>query len=447
MNRRKVNIARTRRRARHYTRVRRFQRISSEGVTTEPDVEAEPPPRPEVEPRRRRKRKAHRGEYTDFDKWLSPMDDALPGQAVAPKKSRMTKRQVCDLQNGSQDSVATGQISDHRVPAVFCLPGCIGPEVYFGRRRLEQMQTTSSTPRQGPALAAGNASNQQSDCSVLTSTGQEICRRFNYAKCTKGAEWHYAHKCWGPSCGISINDYIDKEDFPIHYVTVDDAVAMVTEYGKECIKAKIDLKAAFRMVPIVAEEWDLLGFHWKGKYYVDTCLPFSLRRSDPLGQMLSQRDRDHKPSHDPKQLGFFGLLRVSEFIVPNQHGFNPDQYNGHPAGGKLPDQHWSDTHQVLPTPCNAEIPRDSTHSQGTQISRGVGPLGIPLPGTARALRLVLHHLIRSHLTIASIMVWNTGRPNDSQQLVIGPCWLGSNRPAAAVACPLSGQNSDSEHGQ
>ena len=41
--------------------------------------------------------------------------------------------------------------------------------------------------------------------------------------------------------------------------------------------AKIDLKADFRMVPIVAEEWDLLGFHWKGKYYVDTCLPFGLR--------------------------------------------------------------------------------------------------------------------------------------------------------------------------
>ena len=72
---------------------------SSEGVTTEPDVEAEPPPRPEVEPRRRRKRKAHRGEYTDFDKLLSPTDDALPGQAVAPKKSRKTKRQVCDLQS------------------------------------------------------------------------------------------------------------------------------------------------------------------------------------------------------------------------------------------------------------------------------------------------------------------------------------------------------------
>ena len=38
-------------------------------------------------------------EYTDFDKLLSPTDDAGPGQAVAPKKSRKAKRQVCDLQS------------------------------------------------------------------------------------------------------------------------------------------------------------------------------------------------------------------------------------------------------------------------------------------------------------------------------------------------------------
>ena len=31
--------------------------------------------------------------------------------------------------------------------------------------------------------------------------------------------------------GIGINDYIDKEDFPIHYAKVDDVVAMVTEYA------------------------------------------------------------------------------------------------------------------------------------------------------------------------------------------------------------------------
>ena len=58
------------------------------------------------------------------------------------------------------------------------------------------------------------------------------------------------------SC-IGINEYIDKEDFTIHYAMVDDAVAMVTEYGKGCIMAKIDLKAAFCMVPIVSGTcWD-----------------------------------------------------------------------------------------------------------------------------------------------------------------------------------------------
>ena len=49
--------------------------------------------------------------------------------------------------------------------------------------------------------------------------------------------------------------------------------------------------------------------------------------NEMLGQMLSELDMDHKPSHDRLAaitLGFFGLLRVSEFTVPNQHGFNPD---------------------------------------------------------------------------------------------------------------------------
>ena len=63
-------------------------------------------------------------------------------------------------------------------------------------RTRQQVQSGSSTPRQGSATTVGNASNQQGDRSVLTTTGQEICRRFNYGKCTKGAECHYARKCW-----------------------------------------------------------------------------------------------------------------------------------------------------------------------------------------------------------------------------------------------------------
>ena len=80
----------------------------------------EPPPPPEAEPRRRRKRKAHSGEYTDFDKWLSPTDDAVPGQAVAPKKSRKTKRQVFNLESWLEAGIVIWPFEFRRLPRQRC---------------------------------------------------------------------------------------------------------------------------------------------------------------------------------------------------------------------------------------------------------------------------------------------------------------------------------------
>ncbi|KAL5496587.1 hypothetical protein EMCRGX_G012897 [Ephydatia muelleri] len=40
---------------------------------------------------------------------------------------------------------------------------------------------------------------------------------------------------------------------------------------------QVDLKSAFRMVPVSPDDWNLLSLHWKGKFYMDTCLPFGLR--------------------------------------------------------------------------------------------------------------------------------------------------------------------------
>ena len=40
------------------------------------------------------------------------------------------------------------------------------------------------------------------------------------------------------------------------------------------LMAEVDLKSAFCMVPVRAEDWDLLGMYWQGRYYVDTCVPF-----------------------------------------------------------------------------------------------------------------------------------------------------------------------------
>ena len=90
--------------------------------------------------------------------------------------------------------------------------------------------------------------------------------------------------------GNSVNDGIDKDQFPIQYSTVDEAISLVTSFGAGAVMAKVDLRAAFRMVPVSPADWDLLhvGMQWQGKYYVDTCLPFGLRSAPFLFNQFAE---------------------------------------------------------------------------------------------------------------------------------------------------------------
>ena len=57
---------------------------------------------------------------------------------------------------------------------------------------------------------------------------------------------------------------------------------IVNQLGGEALMAKIDLKNAFRLISACQEDWHLLGIHWKGKYFIDTCLPFGLHSAPYL---------------------------------------------------------------------------------------------------------------------------------------------------------------------
>ena len=57
---------------------------------------------------------------------------------------------------------------------------------------------------------------------------------------------------------------------------VDDISRVVASLGRGTLLAKVDLKSAYRIVPIHPEDRPLLGIQWKGGLYVDTCLPFGL---------------------------------------------------------------------------------------------------------------------------------------------------------------------------
>ena len=58
--------------------------------------------------------------------------------------------------------------------------------------------------------------------------------------------------------------------------------------GRGTLLSKIDLKDAFRLIPVLPSQWNLLGICWKTRFYIDTCLPFGLRSAPYLFNRLSE---------------------------------------------------------------------------------------------------------------------------------------------------------------
>ena len=66
--------------------------------------------------------------------------------------------------------------------------------------------------------------------------------------------------------GLSVNDGNTKDEFSLHYVTVDDVVRIIHRHVPGCLLAKADLKHAFRICPVNKTDWPLLGIHWRGLF-------------------------------------------------------------------------------------------------------------------------------------------------------------------------------------
>ena len=75
----------------------------------------------------------------------------------------------------------------------------------------------------------------------------------------------------------SINDGISPELSSMSYASVDDAVKYILQLGPGATLVKLDLKNAYRIVPIHPQDQHLLAITWAGKTYIDRALPFGLR--------------------------------------------------------------------------------------------------------------------------------------------------------------------------
>lgn len=99
-------------------------------------------------------------------------------------------------------------------------------------------------------------------------------------------DYRLIHHLSHPS-GQSINDYIDSKLCSVKYTEFDQAVKMIHDQGANCYLFKMDIKSAFRLLPIHPDDFELLGFSFKEKIYYDKALPFGCSISPSLFEKFS----------------------------------------------------------------------------------------------------------------------------------------------------------------
>lgn len=99
--------------------------------------------------------------------------------------------------------------------------------------------------------------------------------------------------------GSSVNDGINPDEFSLHYIKLEEIVAMVNRWGQGALMAKFDVESAYCNIPVHPSERFLLGLKWRSQFYVDLTLPFGLWSAPYI---------------------FNSVASVVEWILINNHG-------------------------------------------------------------------------------------------------------------------------------
>ena len=82
--------------------------------------------------------------------------------------------------------------------------------------------------------------------------------------------------------GESGNDFIPDEMSSVTYATIQDAISFILGSRQHVHMAKVDIESAFRIIPVSPADRPLLGFQWKGQYFMDAVLPMGCRSSPAI---------------------------------------------------------------------------------------------------------------------------------------------------------------------
>ena len=80
----------------------------------------------------------------------------------------------------------------------------------------------------------------------------------------------------------SVNDGISPSVCSLVYASMQEAVELVCQLGRDTQLVKLDLKDAYRLVPMHPHNFQLLGVTWAGQTYLDRALPFGLRSAPKI---------------------------------------------------------------------------------------------------------------------------------------------------------------------
>ena len=68
--------------------------------------------------------------------------------------------------------------------------------------------------------------------------------------------------------GESINSFINDEDAKVTYSKFDDALCILADYSPNAKMAKVDVKSAYRLLPIGEKDFIFLGLHIGDKLFI-----------------------------------------------------------------------------------------------------------------------------------------------------------------------------------
>ena len=164
-------------------------------------------------------------------------------------------------------------------------------------------QAASNMPINNPEVVSGYIAEELSAGRLIKLSADEAtslnihCSPIGIIpKKNKPGKWRLIVDLSSPENG-SVNDGIEKDICSLSYTSVDVVADKVLALGRGAMLAKMDIKQAYRMVPIHPQDRRLLGMRWEGVVYVDKTLPFGLRSApiifsalaDALAWMMASR--------------------------------------------------------------------------------------------------------------------------------------------------------------